>query len=201
MVSLRNLLSFVRALLTPDALHVGPRRTDATVGDRVRCIRRRRSRRTQARRETVDRIFCGKTIRYTTSAGPRRSMRMRGWILLALARTGMTGCRTSFRFRRARYGDRCRISSPQRRMRCGRIGEPCRPSRRSSCRRSRTFAIGMIPSSFDEYGGYAIGADATSPVVELLRTLGVARTRCARNSPALEALAKPEGGLPGPRRR
>ena len=52
------------------------------------------------------------------------------------------------------------------------------------------------PVSLDEYGGYAVGADATSPVVELLRTLAWLGPDARGILTELEPLGLPEGGLP-----
>ena len=127
--------------------------------------------------------------------GTATVVRMRGWILLALARTGMPDAALPFVLDELDTGiDPYLVAAAAYAL-------------RSSGQAMPAFAPFVMhalaniryrddPVSLDEYGGYAVGADATSPVVELLRTLAWLGPDARGILTELEPLGLPEGGLP-----
>ena len=112
--------------------------------------------------------------------GTATVVRMRGWVLLALARTGVPDAALLL-FSTSSIRESTPISLRQPRVLCARIRNRLPASRRSSCTRSPTFAIETTLCRFDEYGGYALGVDAHQPRRRAPAYAGVAWTGCARN--------------------
>ena len=127
--------------------------------------------------------------------GTATLVRMRGWILLALARTGVRDAALPFVLDELDTGidpylaaaAACALRSYPR---------PVPGFAPFVMRALANIRYRDDPVSFDEYGGYAVGTEATSPVVELLRTLAWLGPNAREILPALEPLALPEGGLP-----
>jgi protein SCO1/2 len=130
--------------------------------------------------------------------GTATLVRMRGWILLALARTGVPDAALPFIIDELDTGvDPYLVAAAAYAL-------------RSYAQAMPAFAPFVMqafaniryrddPVSLDEYGGYAVGADATSPVVELLRTLAWLGPNARAILTDLEPLGVSKGGLPGKR--
>jgi len=130
--------------------------------------------------------------------GTATVVRMRGWILLALARTGVSDAALPFVLDELDTGiDPYLVAVAAHALRCYR--QPLPGFAPFLMQALANVRYRDDPVALDEYGGYAIGARATSPVVELLRTLAWLGPNARGSLAALEALAKPDGGLP-PRR-
>lgn len=121
--------------------------------------------------------------------------RMRGWILLAMARTGVPDAALVFVLEELDNGtDPYLVAAAARALRSGRQPQ-------ASLAR---FVMGALvniryrdePVSFEAYGEYAVSATGTSPVRELLATLAWLGPQARGVLPEIEALSAPAGGLP-----
>jgi protein SCO1/2 len=127
--------------------------------------------------------------------GTATVVRMRGWILRALAKTGTPDAALPFVFDELDTGiDPYLVAAAAYALRSYRLAMPA----------FAPFVMQALvniryrddPVVLDEYGGYAVGADATSPVVELLRTLAWLGPNARGIVADLEPLGVPQGGLP-----
>jgi protein SCO1 len=121
--------------------------------------------------------------------------RMRGWILLAMARTGVSDAALVFVLEELDSGtDPYLVAAAARALRSSR-----RPHASFA-----PFVMGALaniryrdePVSFEAYGEYAVSASGTSPVRELLATLAWLGPQAHGVLPEVEALRAPAGGLP-----
>lgn len=121
-------------------------------------------------------------------------VRMRGWVLLALERAGVSDAALAFVLEELDSGtDPYLVATAARVLRSYR-----RPSASLA-----PFVMGALaniryrdePVSFDAYGIYAVSVTGTSAVRELLSTLAWLGPRATSVVPGLEALLAP-GGLP-----
>jgi cytochrome oxidase Cu insertion factor (SCO1/SenC/PrrC family) len=121
--------------------------------------------------------------------------RMRGWILLAMARAGVSDAALVFVLEELDSGtDPYLVSAAARALRSSR-----RPHASFA-----PFVMGALaniryrdePVSFEAYGEYAVSATGTSPVRELLATLAWLGPQARGVLREVEALRAPAGGLP-----
>src|SRR4029453_9247549 len=121
--------------------------------------------------------------------------RMRAWILLAMARTGVSDAALVFVLEELDSGtDPYLVAAAARALRSSR-----RPHASFA-----PFVMGALaniryrdePVSFEAYGEYAVSARGTSPVRELLATLAWLGPQAHGVLPEVEALRAPAGGLP-----
>ena len=121
-------------------------------------------------------------------------VRMRGWVLLALERAGVSDAALAFLLEELDTGvDPYLVAAAARALRSYR-----RPNAALA-----PFVMGALaniryrdePVSFDAYGVYAVSATGSSAVRELLATLAWLGPHAASAVPELEALRAP-GGLP-----
>jgi protein SCO1/2 len=121
--------------------------------------------------------------------------RMRGWILLAMARTGVSDAALVFVLEELDSGtDPYLVAAAARALRSSR-----RPHASFA-----PFVMGALaniryrdePVSFEAYGEYAVSATGTSPVRELLATLAWLGPQARGVLREVEALRAPAGGLP-----
>jgi len=125
--------------------------------------------------------------------GASTTARMRGWVLVGLARAGITDADVPFVLGELDTGIEPRVVAAAAR------------ALRSYPRRDAAFAPFVLraietirahdePLCLDEYGAYAVAADATTAVGELLETLRWLGAAARGVVPAIEALrARPEG--------
>ncbi|HEX6900456.1 MAG TPA: SCO family protein [Thermoanaerobaculia bacterium] len=125
--------------------------------------------------------------------GAATVVRMRGWVLLALARAGLPDAALLYVLEELDAGiDAYLVAAAARALRS-------RPQPDAAFAPFLTRALGNIryhdePVSFDGYGEYAVGANGTSPVREVLATLEWLGPHAAGALPELEALrAQPRG--------
>ena len=121
--------------------------------------------------------------------------RMRGWILLAMARVGVSDAALVFVLEELDSGtDPYLVAAAARALRSGRLPDAS----------FAPFVMGALaniryrdePVSFEIYGEYAVSATGTSPVRELLATLAWLGPQARGVLPEVEALRAPAGGLP-----
>jgi protein SCO1/2 len=121
--------------------------------------------------------------------------RMRGWILLAMARAGVSDAALVFVLEELDSGtDPYLVAAAARALRSSR-----RPHASFA-----PFVMGALaniryrdePVSFEAYGEYAVSATGTSPVRELLATLAWLGPQARGVLREVEALRAPAGGLP-----
>jgi len=121
--------------------------------------------------------------------------RMRGWILLAMARTGVSDAALVFVLEELDNGtDPYLVTAAARALRTGRQPQAA----------LAPFVMGALaniryrdePVSFEAYGEYAVSATTTSPVRELLATLAWLGPHARGVLPDVKALGAPAGGLP-----
>jgi protein SCO1/2 len=131
--------------------------------------------------------------------GTATVVRMRGWILLALAKTALSDAALAFVLDELDTGiDPYLVAVAAHALRA--YPRPLPAFAPFLVQALANVRYRDDPVALDEYGGYAIGARVTSPVVELLRTLAWLGPNARGSLAELEALASPEGGLP-PKRR
>ena len=121
--------------------------------------------------------------------------RMRGWILLAMARAGLSNAALVFVLEELDSGtDPYLVGAAAHALRSGRLPDAS----------FAPFVMGALaniryhdePVSFVRYGEYAVSATGTSPVRELLATLAWLGPQARSLLPEVEALRAPAGGLP-----
>ena len=127
--------------------------------------------------------------------GAAAIVRMRGWILLAMARAGVSDAELVFVLEELDSGtDPYLVAAAARALRSSR-----RPDASFA-----PFVMGALaniryrdePVSFEAYGEYAVSATGTSPVRELLATLAWLGPQARGVLPEVEVLRAPAGGLP-----
>ena len=128
--------------------------------------------------------------------GAATVVRMRGWVLLALARAGVSDAALIFVLEEFETGlDPYLVAAAARALRSYPIPE--RDVRSVRHARARTnIRYHDEPISFESYGEYAVAATGTSPVRELLATLAWLGPHAAGVLDELRSLRAPGGGLP-----
>jgi len=127
--------------------------------------------------------------------GTATIVRMRGWILLALARVGVSAAALPFVIEELDTGvDAYLVAAAARALRSF-------PSPTAALAPFILCAITNIryhdePVSFEQYGEYAVSPTGTSPVRELLAALVWLGPHARSVLPEVEALRTPQGGLP-----
>ena len=127
--------------------------------------------------------------------GTATTVRMRGWVLLALARSGVSDDALIFLLEELDTGvDAYLVAAAARALRSY-------PSPDASFAPFVVRAISNIryhdePVSFEGYGEYATSSAGTSPIHELLATLAWLGPRARGVLGEVEALRAPHGGLP-----
>lgn len=126
--------------------------------------------------------------------GAAATVRMRGWVLFTLARVGVTDDVLLFVLEELDTGvDAYLVAAAARALRSY-------PTPRPAFAPFVARALANIryhdePVSFDSYGAYALSADATTPVRELLETLCWLGPSARGVLAEVEALRAPKGGL------
>ena len=126
--------------------------------------------------------------------GAATIVRMRGWVLVALARAELSDTALVFVLEELDTGvDAYLVAAAARALRSY-------PRPDATLAPFAMRALGNIryrdePISFDAYGEYAVAATATSPVRELLATLAWLGPHAQAVQPELEALRAPAGGF------
>ena len=126
--------------------------------------------------------------------GAATIVRMRGWVLLALARAGVSDA-ALLSCSRSSTPASIRIWSRRRRARCAPTRGPARRSRRSCMRALANIRYRDEPVSFEDYGDYAVSATGTSAVRELLATLAWLGPHAQRRRPAARGPARRRAGF------
>ena len=127
--------------------------------------------------------------------GTATTVRMRGWVLLALARAGMADAALPFILEELDTGtDPYLVAAAARALRS------C-PTPASALAPFVVRAIANLryrndPVSLESYGGYAASATATNPVRELLATLKWLGPQAQQVLGEVESLRNGQGGLP-----
>lgn len=125
--------------------------------------------------------------------GTAATVRMRGWILLALARTGVSDAELTFVLEELDTGaDAYLVAAAARALRS--YPSPAAAFAPFVMRALTNIRSRDEPVSFEAYGEYAVSSTATSPVRELLATLVWLGPHARGVLPEVEALrSQPEG--------
>ena len=127
--------------------------------------------------------------------GGATAVRMRGWVLLAIARAGIADAALPFILEELDTGtDPYLVAAAACALRSGSAPTPAfAPFVMSAISHLR---YRNDPVSLESYGGYAASASATNPLRELLATLKWLGPQARQVIGELESLRNPQGGLP-----
>ncbi|MDT4953640.1 MAG: hypothetical protein QOJ02_1778 [Acidobacteriota bacterium] len=127
--------------------------------------------------------------------GTATTVRMRGWVLLALARTGMSDAALLFVLEELDTGvDAYLVAAAARALRS--YPNPNAAFAPFVMRALTNIRYRDEPLSFENYGEYAVSSAGTSPIRELLATLAWLGPHARGVLPELESLRAERGGLP-----
>jgi protein SCO1/2 len=127
--------------------------------------------------------------------GATTIVRMRGWVMLALARAGVSDAALAFVLEELETGiDPYLVAAAARALRS--YASPSAALAPFVIRALTNIRYRDEPVSFETYGEYALSSAGTSPVRELLASLAWLGPHARGVLPELEALRAPDGGLP-----
>jgi protein SCO1/2 len=127
--------------------------------------------------------------------GTATTVRMRGWVLLALARTGVSDAALLFVLEELDAGvDAYLVAAAARALRS--YPSPNAAFTPFVMRALTNIRYRDEPVSFENYGEYAVSSAGTSPIRELLATLAWLGPHARGVLPELESLRAERGGLP-----
>lgn len=126
--------------------------------------------------------------------GTATTIQMRGWVLLALARSGVSDDELIFVLEELDTGvDAYLVAAAARALRS--YPRPTAALAPFAMRALTNIRYRDDPVSFENYGEYAVSSAGTTPVSELLTTLGWLGPHARGVLPELEALRAQRGGL------